>query len=341
MATKPRIQFSADELVEHGFLTRDPLKHEGLLPEQNMGSGVSVVEIAVEYHTAKTDLMFCYICGRKNHNYGFIANINDTDCILIGNCFAGRIVNQALLKTARRRFDARKNRYHYTNQAREIIEQIDTIEQVCAEYKNICLSLDELKAAVESHVPRAFQALRSSIKQHGSRLISHEWRENPRYREDNRGPRYIPIPIDLGTMHGAAYLTGGRRFEIGLYEIDASLSSLKKVANDTRRSVDTERFVARFRNKVRERAVALDALIEDAVGFFATANLRAINAWFVHQTSDGIPDIGGRLEVERDVLGKLQKIVQGHDLSVPHATLTSRLSWGNYGGSNLVHRLTA
>lgn len=259
--------------------------------------------------------MFCHVCGRTNHNYGFLASLQQGGFALIGNCCASDIANQDLLALAKRKYSARKNRNHYTAQARDIIDQLGALLDRSASYADLCSELDKRRLRLEQDYPELVSPLRANLKQSGHRLISYELTENPQYKKGGKEPKQITVPIDFGTYRGATFAAAGRRYEILRYEIEASLRSLIKIADHADKNADSEKFVSRFRIEVRDRARSLDALIIDAAAFFESANLQTIQRWGLHQR------VNARLAFA--------------PIPLPLRPLTQALARGNYGGTHL------
>jgi hypothetical protein len=282
MATPDRDYVS--RLQSEGLVTTDPTDFPGLRSRAKASSLISVVSIPLEYHTERSNLMYCYVCGRTNHNHGFVGVLDDDTAILIGNCCADLLVDQTTLKRARRSFESRKAAVHYEGRTASIVRMLPALTDLAANYEDYCNDLDHRLHRLRQKCPDELSALTLSAKQDGARLLTTELVPNPLFRHERGAAKLVDVRKDLGVMAGSRFLLNKRRLDACHYAIVRSLESLSRVTSDSYGSrPDPEILVRRFRQEVQEPATELDELLLAARRFFEPQNLLAADAWLQYE----------------------------------------------------------
>jgi hypothetical protein len=238
----------------------------------------------MEYHTERSNLMYCYICGRTNHNHGFVGVLQDQTAILIGNCCADDLVNQSTLRQAKRTFATRKASVHYEGRSASIVRMLPTLAHVASTYDKVCGELDDRLHRITQKCPDEISQIAANAKLNGARLMSSEWVPNPLFRHQVRVPKLISVSKNVGMLAGTKFLLSGRRLEALLYGITRSIDSLERVTSEAYGSKpDPEILVRRFRSEIQEASEELDELLPSAVNLLSKQNLLLVDLWVQYE----------------------------------------------------------
>lgn len=311
-----------DRLRSAGLWTSDPTKYPGLRTETRVGDDIAIRMVPMEYRTERDQLAFCYVCGRRNHNHGFVAVLEDQTAVLIGNCCADRLVNQTELLRAKAVLARRKAAVHYEGLSAKIVGLLDQLDAVVGEYASFCVGADDRFDRLRESCRDQFSELYDVVRRHGPRLVTTEVIVSTSTQLKRHAAKHRYVDKEVGTLRGTKFFLARKRLGGLQYSIAKSISSLAKVtAHDSANRPEAERLVSRFRLEVQEPAALLDDLAVAASSFLTLDNFRVVDTWLQHESAIGEDRPLARLALRSNFIAGVESA-----LKIPLKQFVPRLS---------------